>query len=278
MYPPKIGYVIPDNLNEAIDFLKTHDDAKVLAGGHSLIPMLKLRIIRPSYLVDITKLKELHYLNKEEKEYKLGATITHYEISKAQIPLLSEVASKIGDPQVRNMGTIGGSISQLDPSADYPAALLVLDATVKIKGPSGERLEEFSLFDKDMFTPDLSQGEIVTEISIPVFPGYKYSYQKLERKAGDFAIVGVAVLIKTNGDEVEDFRVGVTGVNNKAYRSQIAEDMIKGKKINDEIIDKIAQEVANESNPTSDIRGSAEYKRKATKVMTKRAILDALKR
>ncbi|BDC18146.1 glyceraldehyde dehydrogenase subunit beta [Acidianus sp. HS-5] len=277
MYPPKTGYVIPDSLSEVIEFLKAHDDAKILAGGHSLIPMMKLRIVRPSYLVDITKLKELHYLDKKE-EYKIGATVTHYEVSKAQIPLLSEVASKIGDPQVRNMGTIGGSISQLDPSADYPAALLVLNAKVKIKGPSGERTEEFSLFDKDMFTPDLSQGEVVTEVSIPDVSSYKYSYQKLERKAGDFAIVGVAVLIKTNGDEVEDFRIGVTGVNNKAYRSQVAEEMIKGRKINDEIIDKIAQEVADESNPTSDIRGSAEYKRKATKVMTKRAILDALKR
>ncbi len=277
MYPPKIGYVIPDNLSEAIDFLKAHDDAKILAGGHSLIPMLKLRIVRPSYLVDISKLKELHYL-KKENEYKIGATVTHYEISNAQIPLLSEVASKIGDPQVRNMGTIGGSISQLDPSADYPAALLVLNAKVKVKGPSGERIEDFSTFDKDMFTPDLSQGEVVTEISIPDIAGYKYSYQKLERKAGDFAIVGVAVLIKANGEDVEDFRIGVTGVNNKAYRSQVAEDMIKGKRINDEIIDKVAQEVANESNPTSDIRGSAEYKRKATKVIAKRAILDALKR
>ena len=278
MYPPKVGYVIPDNLSEAIDFLKTHDDAKVLAGGHSLIPMLKLRLIRPSYLVDITKLKELHYLDKGENEYKIGATVTHYEIVKAKIPLLSEVASKIGDPQVRNMGTIGGSICQLDPSADYPAGLLVLNAKVKIKGPSGERIEDFSSFDKDMFTPDLSQGEIVTEVLVPNVSGYKYSYQKLERKAGDFAIVGVAVLMKMNGDEVEDFRVGVTGVNNKAYRSQVAEDMIKGKKITDEIIDKVAQEVSDESNPTADIRGSVEYKKKATKVMVKRAILDALKR
>lgn len=278
MYPPKIGYVIPDNLEETIEFLEKHDGAKVLAGGHSLIPMLKLRIVKPSYLVEIRRLNSLHYITKTGSEIRIGPLSTHYEIFKANIPLLSEAASKIGDPQVRNMGTIGGSISQLDPSADYPAALIALDAKIKIKNTKGERVEPFKDFAKDMFTPDLNQGEVVTEVIIPNFSDYKYSYQKLERKAGDFAIVGVAVLLKTEGETIKDARIGLTGVNNVAVRATEAENMLKDSKVSNEMIEKVANEVVKYANPVEDIRGSVEYKKKATKVMTRRAILEALKR
>uniref|UniRef100_A0A2U9IKU9 Carbon monoxide dehydrogenase n=1 Tax=Acidianus sulfidivorans JP7 TaxID=619593 RepID=A0A2U9IKU9_9CREN len=278
MYPPKIGYVIPDNIKEATEFLEKHDDAKVLAGGHSIIPMLKLRIIRPSYLVEIRRLNDLHNLSKSEKEISIGALTTHYEIFKANIPLLSETASKIGDPQVRNMGTIGGSICQLDPSADYPAALIAMDSKVKIKSSNGERIELFKDFAKDMFTPDLNQGEIVTEIIVPNYSDYKYSYQKLERKAGDFAIVGVAALIKVDGEIIKDARIGLTGVNNVAVRATDAENMLKDSKITDELIEKAANQVVKYANPVEDIRGTVEYKKKATKVMAKRALLEALKR
>lgn len=278
MYPPKIGYVIPDNLEEASEFLQKHDDAKILAGGHSLIPMLKLRILRPSYLVEIRRLNSLHYITKSESEIRIGSVSTHYDIVKANIPLLSETASKIGDPQVRNMGTIGGSISHLDPSADYPAALIAMDAKVRIKSTKGERVEPFKDFAKDMFTPDLNQGEIVTEVIVPNFSGYKYSYQKLERKAGDFAIVGVAVLLKTEGDVIKDARIGITGVNNVAVRAFDAENILKDSKISNGVIEKAANEAVKYANPVADIRGSVEYKKKATIVMTRRAILEALKR
>jgi len=277
MYPPKFGYVFPDNLNEALEFLEKHDDSKALAGGHSLIPMLKLRIIRPSYLVDIRKLNELHYLKKEGDEYAIGALSTHYEISKANIPLLSETASKIGDPQVRNMGTIGGSASHLDPSADYPAALIAMDAKVKIVGKNGERTEDFSAYDKDMFSPDLNQGELLKEIRVNDFSSYKFSYQKLEKRAGDFAIVGVAVLLKMEGEEAKDVRIGLTAVNNKAVRAYDAENILKDK-INEKTIEEASNLVLKYANPSSDIRGSAEYKKKVTKIMTKRAIIEAIRR
>ncbi|BDB98846.1 glyceraldehyde dehydrogenase subunit beta [Saccharolobus caldissimus] len=278
MYPPKIGYVIPDNVKEAVEFLESHDDAKPLAGGHSLIPMLKLRIIRPSYLVEIRRLPELHYIRVEGNVVKIGSMSTHYDIVKANIPLLSETASKIGDPQVRNMGTIGGSISHLDPAADYPAALIALDAKVKIRSSRGERVENFSSFAKDMFTPDLNQGEIVTEIEIPLLKDYKYSYQKLERRAGDFAIVGVAVALKVNGDVIEDARIGLTAVNKTAVRATEAEKILMSGKISEKLIEDAATKAMDYANPTSDIRGSAEYKKKMVKVMTKRAILAALSR
>jgi carbon-monoxide dehydrogenase medium subunit len=278
VYPPKIGYVIPDNVKEAVEFLESHDDAKPLAGGHSLIPMLKLRIIRPSYLVEIRRLPELHYIRVEGNVVKIGSMSTHYDIVKANIPLLSETASKIGDPQVRNMGTIGGSISHLDPAADYPAALMALDAKVKIRSNRGERVENFSSFAKDMFTPDLNQGEIVTEIEIPLLKDYKYSYQKLERRAGDFAIVGVAVALKVNGDVIEDARIGLTAVNKTAVRATEAEKILMSGKISEKLIEDAATKAMDYANPTSDIRGSAEYKKKMVKVMTRRAILAALSR
>ena len=278
MYPPKIGYVIPDTLEEAMEFLENHEDARPLAGGHSLIPALKLRIIRPSYLVEIRRFKELNYVKKEGNTYKIGALTTHYDIIKANIPLLSETATTIGDPQVRNMGTIGGSISHLDPAADYPAALIAMDAKVVIKSRKSERIEDFKNFAKDMFTPDLNVGEIVTEIILPDFSNYKFSYQKLERRAGDFAIVGVAVLLKLNGDVVEDVRIGLTAVNNVAVRAKGAEEELLGKRLSDELIEKASTRSMESANPTSDLRGSAEYKKKMVKVMTKRAILNALKR
>ncbi|MCG2909247.1 glyceraldehyde dehydrogenase subunit beta [Sulfolobaceae archaeon RB850M] len=278
MYPPKIGYVIPDTLEEAMEFLENHEDARPLAGGHSLIPALKLRIIRPSYLVEIRRFKELNYVKKEGNTYKIGALTTHYDIIKANIPLLSETATTIGDPQVRNMGTIGGSISHLDPAADYPAALIAMDAKVVIKSRKSERIEDFKNFAKDMFTPDLNVGELVTEIKLPDFSNYKFSYQKLERRAGDFAIVGVAVLLKLNGDVVEDVRIGLTAVNNVAVRAKGAEEELLGKRLSDELIEKASTRSMESANPTSDLRGSAEYKKKMVKVMTKRAILNALKR
>ncbi|MFP3064212.1 MAG: glyceraldehyde dehydrogenase subunit beta [Sulfolobaceae archaeon] len=278
MYPPKIGYVIPDTLEEAMEFLENHEDARPLAGGHSLIPALKLRIIRPSYLVEIRRFKELNYVKKEGNTYKIGALTTHYDIIKANIPLLSETATTIGDPQVRNMGTIGGSISHLDPAADYPAALIAMDAKVVIKSRKSERIEDFKNFAKDMFTPDLNVGELVTEIKLPDFSNYKFSYQKLERRAGDYAIVGVAVLLKLNGDVVEDVRIGLTAVNNVAVRAKGAEEELLGKRLSDELIEKASTRSMESANPTSDLRGSAEYKKKMVKVMTKRAILNALKR
>ncbi|EZQ10843.1 carbon monoxide dehydrogenase [Candidatus Acidianus copahuensis] len=277
MYPPKLGYVIAENLEEATDFLEKHEDAKALAGGHSLIPMLKLRIIRPSYLVDIRRISNLHFISPGSDEIRIGSLSTHYEISKANIPLLSETATKIADPQVRNMGTIGGVISQLDPSADYPASLIAMDAKVKVKGKT-ERTVSFKDFAKDMFTPDLNPGELVTEIIVPAFKDYKFSYQKLERKAGDYAIVGVAVLLKTDGESIKDVRIGLTAVNNTAVRATEAENMLKDTRISEEIIEKASAKVMDYANPVSDIRGSAEYKKKVTKVMAKRAILEALKR
>ncbi|MFP3233138.1 MAG: glyceraldehyde dehydrogenase subunit beta [Sulfolobaceae archaeon] len=276
MYPPKIGYVIPDSIEEAIEFLEQHEDARPLAGGHSLIPALKLRIIRPSYIVEIRRFQQLNYVKREGNIYKIGALTTHYGMIKSNVPLLSDAAKTIGDPQVRNMGTIGGVVSHLDPAADYPASLIAMDAKVLIRSKKGQRLVDFKDFAKDMFTPDLNPGELVTEIQVPAFDGYKFSYQKLERRAGDYAIVGVAVLLKVNGSRVEDARIGLTAVNNVAVRAKGAEEELIGKELNEEVVEKASTRAMESANPTSDIRGSAEYKKKMVKVLVKRGINQAL--
>ena len=276
MYPPKVGYVVPDNLNEAISFLSEHDDAKPLAGGHSLIPMLKLRLIKPSYLVEIRRLHELSYVKKEGEYFRIGAVTTHYDVYKSNIPLLSDTAIKIADPQVRNMGTIGGSISHADPSADYQAALTALDAEVVVTGKSGSRRVKFVDFIKDVYTPDLSQGELVTEIIVKDYRGYSWAYEKLERKAGDFAIVGVAVLARKEGNVVKDLRVGLTAVSNKGVRAVDVEKVLIDREPTEDLINKAANEVLNVVNPVTDIRGTSEYKRKVSVVLTRRALKKAL--
>ena len=276
MYPPKVGYVVPDNLSEAISFLSEHDDAKPLAGGHSLIPMLKLRLIRPSYLVEIRRLAELNYVRKDGDYFRIGAVTTHYDVYKSNIPLLSDTAKRIGDPQVRNMGTIGGSVSHADPSADYQAALTALDAEVVITGKSGSRKVKFVDFVKDAYTPDLSQGELVTEIVVKDFRGYSWDYEKLERKAGDFAIVGIAVLAKKEGNVVKDLRVGLTAVSNKGVRALDVEKVLLDREPNEELINRAANEVLKVANPITDIRGTSEYKKKVAVVLTRRALKKAL--
>ncbi len=271
MYPPKFGYVIPESVQEAMEFLESHDDSRPLAGGHSLIPMLKLRIIRPSYLVELKTLKELQGI-KKNGEYRIGALTTHHDISKSGIPLLSQTASVIADPQVRNMGTIGGSISNADPLSDYPAPLIAMDAKVVVISKTGERSVPFDQFQKDMFTTDLSQGELVKEIVVPLMDGYRTTYEKLERKAGDYAIVGVAVAIKEEDGVVKDVRIGLTAVNNKAMRAKSSEEILMNNSLSDDLISKAASAAVDYANPSSDIRGSAEYKKKMVKVMTERAL------
>ncbi|MGC9106501.1 MAG: glyceraldehyde dehydrogenase subunit beta [Thermoprotei archaeon] len=276
MYPPKFGFVIPESLNEAVEFLKDHEDAKPIAGGHSLIPMLKLRLIRPSYLVELKVLKELDFISKEGDQYRVGALATHYAVEKSGIPLLSSVAHRIADPQVRNMGTIGGSVAHADPAADYLAALSIMDAKVVTYGPKGTRVVDFPDFVKDVYTPDLVQGEIVTEIRVKDFSEYKWAYEKLERKAGDFAIVGVAVLARKEGNRVVDVRIGLTAVSNKGVRLVDAEKTLIDRAPTEDAINAVAEAVMRSIDPPSDIRGTSEYKKRAAKVLTRRALMKTL--
>jgi carbon-monoxide dehydrogenase medium subunit len=284
MYPPPFGYIRVSTPEEAMKELEENEDARILAGGHSLIPMLKLRLIRPSYLIDINRITSLSYVNIERNSIKIGALTRHHQLEVNSelgkiYPIFPEAASQIADPQVRNMGTIGGSLAHSDPAADWPAVLVALKAKVKIASRSGERTVSIDDFQKGMFTTDLKRGEMVKEIEIPLVQGSKSSYIKLERRAGDFAIVGVAVFLKLDSSSVvEDAGIGLTAVGPKAIRPKEAEETLKGKKLTQEVIEEAAEKAMKASNPTSDIRGSAEYKRAMVKVLTKRAIKRALER
>src|SRR5712692_3050580 len=232
MIPQTFEYTAPKTLDEALVLLAR--GAKPLAGGMSLIPMMKLRLAAPDHLVDLGKLKDLSYIREEGGALHLGATTTHHEIESSPLvrgkcPLLAEAAAAIGDVQVRNMGTIGGSVAHADPSADYPAALQALEAKVVLKGAKSERTVAVADFFVDTFTTSLQPGEIVREVIVPVEDSATgTSYQKMLQPASGFAIVGIAARVRKSGGKISMARIGVTGLSGHSYRATAAEKALEG--------------------------------------------------
>jgi carbon-monoxide dehydrogenase medium subunit len=286
MIPAQFEYFRASDIQEAVSFLSTHDDAKILAGGHSLIPLMRLRIASPKYLVDITRIEELSQIKDMGDRIVIGALTTHSLIEssaliKRHLEALSEGASKIGDRQVRNFGTIGGSLAHNDPSADYPAIVLALDAEMKASGPDGTRSIPADEFFLDTFSTSLKPQEILTWITFPKQPENSGScYMKFERKAGDFAIVGVAAYVELgkNGSLFHKVRVGLTSLAPKAVRATSTENFLAGKPVKDEHVREGAALVAKDIQPSSDLRGSARYKTEMAKVFARRALETAIKR
>ncbi len=271
MYPPEFGYYKPESIADALDFLNG-GNVKPLAGGQSLIPMLKFRILQPKFILDLNPLREMSYIKPEENSVKIGALTKYYELVKSGIirrdlPLLHEASEKIGDMQVRNMGTIGGSLSNADPSADLPAVTLAYDAKIKLISTQGERTVEAKDFFKGPFTTELKENEILSEVELPILKGYKHTYVKIVRRAGDFALVGMAILAKV-GETVEDIKIAYTGVSDKPYRPYELEKTLIGSKPTEELFRKFSEDVTKEVNPPSDSRGSSEYKKKVMKNLT----------
>ncbi|AWR98036.1 xanthine dehydrogenase family protein subunit M [Acidianus sulfidivorans JP7] len=285
MFPPKFGYYKPSSLADALDFL-SGGGVRPLAGGQSLIPMLKLRVLQPNFLLDLNPLKDLEYIRDEGKVVSVGALTRHVEIEKntilkTKVPLLQETAHKVGDMQVRNLGTIGGSLSNADPSADYPAIVLAYDATITLLSSAGERKVSAKDFFKGPFTTQIAENEILSNVQFPVLEGYKFKYQKIVRRAGDFALVGMAVLSKVEGDEIVDLRVSYTGVSDTPYRPYELEKTLINKKVTDNNIDELlkqfADKVSNSVNPPSDSRGSSSYRRKVMSLLTYNTLKEVLK-
>ncbi|BFI76716.1 glyceraldehyde dehydrogenase subunit beta [Sulfurisphaera ohwakuensis] len=279
MFPPQFGYYRPSSLADALDFM-SGGGTKPLAGGQSLIPMLKFRLIQPKFLVDLNSLRELYFIRDEGNTVSIGSMIKHADIVKDltiknKLPLLSHTALKVGDMQVRNMGTIGGSLSNADPSADYPAVALAYDAKMVLISSSGEREVSAKDFFKGPFTTELREDEILREIKFPVLQGYKFKYEKIVRRAGDFALVGMAVLAKVEGNKVEDIRVAYTGVGDKPYRPYELEKMLVGEASLSKIKE-FAEKVSNSINPPSDSRGSSSYRRKVTQLVTINVLKEVL--
>jgi len=282
MIPQKFEYTVPKNLDDALRLLAS--GAKPLAGGMSLIPMMKLRLATPERLVDLAKLKDLNYIRESGSDLHVGATTTHYDVENSALllrrcPLLAETAAAIGDLQVRNMGTIGGSVAHADPAADYPAALQALEAKLAIKSGKSERTVTAKDFFEDAFTTALRPEEIVLEIIVPTEDTATGTvYEKVVQPASGFAIVGIAVRIRRSSGKIGFARIGVTGIANCSYRATAAEAALEGKAGSDADIQAAAALVTAGVDANSDLHASADYRRHLATVHAARAILAALSR
>jgi carbon-monoxide dehydrogenase medium subunit len=281
MIPQTFEYTAPKTLDEAVALAAS--GAKLLAGGMSLIPMMKLRLATPEHLVDLGRIKDLNYIREEGGSLHIGATTTHYAVESSVLlslkcPLLAETAAAIGDVQVRNMGTIGGSVAHADPSADYPAALQALEAKIVIRGAKGERTVSAADFFVDSFTTTLDPGEIIREIVVPVEQaGTGVSYQKNVQPASGFAIVGVAARVRRSSGKITMARLGVTGLSNIGYRATAAEKTLEGTYGSPADVVKAAALAAQGADANSDLYASADYRKHLTAVYAARAITAALK-
>ena len=282
MIPQQFDYSAPKTLDEALGLMAS--GAKPLAGGMSLIPAMKLRLATPDHLVDLGRVKELNYIREQGGALHIGATATHYEVESSALvrgkcPLLAETASNIGDVQVRNMGTIGGSIAHNDPAADYPAALQALEAKLVINGSKSERTVSIDDFLVDTFTTSLEPGEMIREVILPIeSQGAGTAYQKVAQTASGFAIVGIAVRIVKAGDKIAMARIGVTGLSNRAYRAVHTERALEGREGHPSEIQAAAALVTEGVEANSDIHASAEYRKHLAVVHAGRAIAVALGR
>lgn len=286
MIPAAFEYHVPKSLDEALRLLDQHgDEAKVLAGGHSLLPLMKLRLAAPRFVIDIGRIRPLDYIREEGGRVLIGALATHAAIetssvSRAKCPVLAETAAEIGDVQVRNRGTIGGSLAHADPAADYPAAILALEAEIVASSVGGTRSISAADFFVDLLTTQLRPGEIVTEVRVPVNgPRTGAAYAKLHQPASGFALVGVAARVSLSATgSLERVTVGVTGVAAKAYRATAVEKALLGKQPNEKLLAEAVRGAAKGVEALSDLHASRDYRKEMAAVFAKRALEKALAR
>ena len=287
MIPGSFDYHAPATLDEAIKLLgELGEDAKILAGGHSLIPMMKLRLAEPTNLIDINGLSDLNYIKEENGYLCIGAMTREVELEKSDLvaekyPILKDTSEVIADPLVRNMATVGGNIAHGDPANDHPATMVALGADVVINGPGGilggrERTIAIDEFFKGPLMTALEQNEILTELRIPINGGKSgAAYKKLERKVGDYAIAGAAVALQFDSDSCSSAGIALTNVGPTPIRATEAQDALVGTSASSDDIDKAAELAASAAQPVGDHRGSEEYKRAVVKTLTVRAIQTA---
>ena len=285
MIPPAFDYHAPRTIAEAISLLSSlGDDAKLLAGGHSLLPMMKLRFAQPGVLIDINRIPELRGISENGGLIRIGAMTTENELIASpllqkHLPLLPEAALLIADPQVRNRGTIGGDIAHGDPGNDHPAIAMALDATFELQGPKGTRQVKAVDFFHGTYMTALAEDEILTAILVaPFAAGTGYAYQKLKRKTGDWATAGAAVILRMSGGVVSHASIGLTNVAPTALRANAAEAALVGHPLTESTISLAASAVRSICDPAEDLRGDAEYKTAMAAEMTKRAIRAAAAR
>ncbi len=284
MIPATFDYAAPRSLPEATAELVKHgDEAKVLAGGHSLIPLMRLRLSTPSFLVDIGRIKDLNYIKEVDGHVAFGPLTTHHDIAfsdvvKRKLPMLASAAEQIGDPAVRNRGTIGGAAAHADPNGDFPTCLLALDASLVAVGPRGERVIAAKDFFVDTFTSALEPDEILREIRVPVVEGSKGTYLKFSRRSQDWAIVAVGVQVHLTGQTVDRIAIGLTSMGSTPVRASAVEEALRGKSGSGDAIRAASERAAEGLNPPQDLNASPDYRRHLATVLTRRALEEVTRR
>jgi carbon-monoxide dehydrogenase medium subunit len=268
-------------VDEAVELLG-REDAKLLAGGHSLLPLMKLRLARPALLVDIGRLEELSYVRDTGERLAIGGLTRHHDLAadplvQEHCPILSHAAGLVGDPQVRHRGTIGGSVAHGDPASDLPTILVALDAEIAARGPEGERAIPAGEFFRGLFETALGQCDVVTEIRVPKLGTRKgWSYIKFNRRAQDWATVGVAAIVRREDGTVDEAAVALTNMGTTPLRARAVEQALAGASVDS--VAQAAEQAAEGTSPPSDTNGSAAYRRRLACVLTRRALEEALAR
>ncbi|MGE5304300.1 MAG: FAD binding domain-containing protein [Alphaproteobacteria bacterium] len=283
MYSNKFEYFSPKSLEEALALMSTYqDDAKVLAGGQSLLSLMKLRLANPKYLIDVGRISDLNTIRAEGDKLSIGALTTYAQIKESDLlrnrcPLLPKTASVVGDAQVRNRGTLGGSLAHADPHGDMPAAILALEAELKAVGPKGERWIKADDFFITLFSTALAPDEILTEIRVPALDGERSAYLKAARRPSDFAMVGIALRLKIGpGQTCDQISVGVTGVTDKPYRGSGVENALRGQKLDAKVIENAAAQVTEGIDVVEDVNASSSFRAHLARLYTARAVQAAL--
>jgi len=283
MYPAAFGYVAARSYAEAIHHLGRSDgDAKLLAGGCSLIPLLKLRLAEPKLLIDLNRVDGAEYIREEAGELRIGALTREADLESSDLvarhwPILVETSSVIADPLVRNMGTVGGNVAHADPANDHPATMLAVDASFVAQGPAGSRRIPAADFFQDLFQTSLAPDEVLTEIVVPLpAPGTGSTYLKYERQVGDFAVAAIAVVVEMRDGKIATCRIGLTNVGATPLRAAAAESLLIGQAPSREAIAAAAAVADDGLEPWGDLRGSPDYKRDLVRGLTERALHRAL--
>jgi carbon-monoxide dehydrogenase medium subunit len=275
--PPAFEYTAPESLDEAIRALQEGgEDAKLLAGGHSLLPLMKLRLAAPSLLVDLRKVPGLRGVERQNGGWRIGAMTRHADLQvRDDLGVVARAAKSIADQQVRNRGTIGGSLAHGDAASDLPAVVLATEGTLQVQGSGGEReIAAADLFE-DFLTTSLAADEVITAITLPSMEGFGFGYQKFNRRAEDWAMVGVCALVRAEGGQAADVRIGLTHMGSTPLRAAAAEEALRGQPLDAEHIGAAAEQAAEGTDPPGDLNADPDYKRHLARVLTRRALEEA---
>jgi carbon-monoxide dehydrogenase medium subunit len=275
--PPEFDYVAPGSLDEALAALRDGgEEAKLLAGGHSLLPLMKLRLAAPSLLVDLRRVPGLSGISRDDGAWRIGAMTRHVDVAGGGLGLASAAAATIADPQVRHRGTIGGSLAHGDPASDLPAVVLAADASMTLQGSSGTREVAAGEFFQDYLTTAVRPDEVLTEVRLPALDGYGFGYRKFNRRKEDWAMVAVCALVRRGADGTcEDVRVGLTHMASTPLRATAVEEALRGQPLDAGSIARAAEQAAEGTSPPADLNASEDYKRHLARVLCRRALEDA---